>query len=155
MVGKGGEGYVGRFIPKNPNKYQGDVNRIIFRSLWERRVMVMFDEDPRIVGWSSEELPIYYRSPKDDQPHRYFPDFIVCAVKPDGTKVVRMVEVKPAKKLIPPVPKKKVTNKFLREVVEYEVIQAKKRAAEAYCADRGWEYVFFTENDLFPKKRPK
>lgn len=116
--------------------------------------MVMFDEDDRIVQWSSEECIVPYRSPKDGEIHRYFVDFLVVIKKPDGTQAVRMIEVKPAKKLIPPVPKKRITQRFLHDVMEYEVIQAKKRAAEAFCADRGWEYVFITEHDLFPKKRP-
>lgn len=147
--------YQGRFIPNNPKKYHGDSNRIIFRSLWERRCMVMFDEDSRVLQWSSEELIVPYRSPKDGLLHRYFPDFVIVIQAPDGSKKVRMIEVKPSKKLVQPVPKKKVTNKFVQELLEYEVIQTKKRAAEAYCADRGWEYVFITENDLFPKKRNK
>jgi hypothetical protein len=117
--------------------------------------MIMFDEDPRIIQWSSEELIVPYRAPKDGLIHRYFPDFIIVIQAADGTKKVRMVEVKPSKKLIQPVPKKKVTNKFIKELLEYETIQCKKRAAEAFCADRGWEYVFLTENDLFPKKRNK
>lgn len=149
------QGYVGRYVPRNPQKYHGDSERITFRSLWERRCMVMFDEDDRIIQWSSEECVVPYRSPKDQQIHRYFPDFIIVAKRPDGTKIIRMIEVKPAKKLQQPTPKKRVTQKFLKEIVEYEVIQAKARAARAFCADRGWEYVFFTENDLFPKKRPK
>lgn len=147
--------FIGRYVPSNPKKYHGDPDRIVFRSLWERRCMVMFDEDPRILQWSSEETIVPYRSPKDGLIHRYFPDFLVVAQQADGTQKVKMVEVKPYAKLQMPVPKKKVTRKFLKEVVEYEVIQTKKRAAEAFCADRGWEYVFITEHDLFPKKRPK
>jgi hypothetical protein len=147
--------YIGNFIPRNPKKYHGDSSRIIFRSLWERRCMVMWDEDDRVVQWSSEELIVPYRSPKDGLIHRYFPDFIVVFQMPDGTQKVKMVEVKPAKKLIQPVPNKKVTQKFLKELLEFETIQCKGRAAQAFCADRGWEYVFITENDLFPKKRHK
>lgn len=117
--------------------------------------MMMFDSDTRIVQWSSEELIIPYRSPKDGIVHRYFPDFVIVIQMPDGTKKVRVIEVKPSSKLIQPVPKKKVTGKFMKELLEYETIQSKKRAAEAYCADRGWSYVFVTEHDLFPKKSHK
>jgi len=117
--------------------------------------MVMFDEDPRVIQWSSEELIVPYRSPKDGMVHRYFPDFVIVVKSSDGSNKVRMIEVKPAKKLVQPIPKKRVTAKFMKEYLEYEVIQSKKRAAEAFCADRGWEYAFITENDLFPKKRNK
>ena len=37
--------YKGRFIPKYPEKYKGDPTNIIFRSLWERRVMSYLDEN--------------------------------------------------------------------------------------------------------------
>jgi len=117
--------------------------------------MMMWDEDPRVIQWSSEELIIPYRHPKDGMIHRYFPDFVLVLQMPDGSKKIRVIEVKPSKKLVQPVPKKKVTRKFMVELLEYETIQCKKRAAEAFCADRGWEYVFITENDLFPKKRHK
>jgi Straboviridae/Kyanoviridae head completion nuclease len=147
--------YQGVFTPKNPQKYLGDVNRIVFRSLWERRVMIMFDEDDRVLKWNSEEVIVPYRSPKDGLIHRYFVDFCVQVKLPNGTTKIRLVEVKPSNKLVQPVPKKKITNKFLKELLDYEVIQSKKRAAEAYCADRGWEYVFLTEHDLFPKKAHK
>jgi hypothetical protein len=147
--------YKGLFVPKNPAKYHGDSSRIVFRSLWERRCMVMFDEDDRILKWNSEELIIPYRSPKDQEIHRYFPDFVLQVKLADGNTKVQVVEVKPASKLIAPVPKKRVTQKFLHDVLDYEVIQSKKRAAEAYCADRGWQYVILTENDIFglPKRK--
>src|SRR5438105_4643209 len=145
--------YMGRFEPKNPAKYHGDINHIVFRSLWERRFMVMIDEDDRVLKWSSEELIIPYRSPKDEMVHRYFPDFALLVKMPDGSTKVRVVEVKPSNKLVQPVPKKRITKKFMTEMLGYAIIQAKKKAAEAYCADRGWEYVFITEKDLFPRKR--
>jgi len=146
--------YIGRFVPKYPEKYRGKVDGIIFRSLWELRMMKMLDEDERVLNWASEEMHLYYLSPKDGFQHRYFPDFIAEFQMPDGTRTIKMLEVKPSKELVPPKPpkKNKVTKRFLKECLNYEVVQAKKLAAEDYCKARGWEYVFITEHDLFPKR---
>lgn len=45
----------GRFYPKNPQKYSGDPNNIIYRSLLERNLMSYFDKNPNILKWASEE----------------------------------------------------------------------------------------------------
>jgi hypothetical protein len=67
--------YKGRYSPKNPGKYKGDPTGIIYRSLWERKLMVYLDENKSIIQWSSEEIAIPYISPLDIRYHRYFPDF--------------------------------------------------------------------------------
>jgi hypothetical protein len=48
-MGKLVRGYTGRFVPKNASKYLGDPTNIIYRSLWERRVMVYLDEEPSVL----------------------------------------------------------------------------------------------------------
>jgi len=52
--------YKGTFKPKNPSKYNGDANNIIYRSLWELRVMKYLDDHPKVIWWASEELIIPY-----------------------------------------------------------------------------------------------
>ena len=37
--------YKGKFHPTNRKKYKGDINNIIYRSLWERKFMVYCDEN--------------------------------------------------------------------------------------------------------------
>ena len=37
--------------------------------------MVYCDNNERILEWGSEEMYVWYRSPIDNRPHRYFPDF--------------------------------------------------------------------------------
>jgi len=53
--------YRGKFKPKNPNKYKGDANGIVYRSLWERNAFRWLDENDSIVAWNSEEIVIPYR----------------------------------------------------------------------------------------------
>ena len=62
---------------KNPRKYMGDPTKIQYRSLWERKCMIKFDENPNILRWASEEMAIPYLSPVDRKRHRYYPDFLV------------------------------------------------------------------------------
>ena len=143
--------YKGKFQPKNPQKYIGDIDNIIYRSSWERTVMVRFDEDDQIIKWGSEELKIPYRSPIDNRPHNYYPDFLIKARQPDGTYVIRLIEVKPAAQCKEPKQRKKTTRKFMNEVMTYEINQAKWRAATAYALDRGWKFVVLTENEIFNK----
>jgi hypothetical protein len=148
--------YSGIYLPKNPGKYMGDPSNIIYRSLWERKVMVKLDEWDSVEAWGSEEIIVPYRSPLDKKIHRYFPDFLAKIRKEDGSLIIRMYEVKPYAQTIEPVkPKDKRTSKrFIREVTTYLVNKAKWDAASAYCADKGWDFVTLTERELFPK-RPK
>ena len=140
--------YSGRFTPSNPQKYIGDHKNIIYRSSWEVRFMNKFDKEDWCVAWNSEELAIPYVSPVDGRYHRYFPDFIVKVRNKDGHLKTWMVEVKPKKQTQPPEQKKRVTKQYITEVTTWGVNQAKWKSAKEYCADRGWDFVIFTEDHL-------
>jgi hypothetical protein len=140
--------YSGRFTPKNPQKYIGDPKNIIYRSSWECKVMSWLDRNSDIISWASEELIIPYISPVDNRKHRYFPDFIVKAKTRDGSLKTLMLEVKPKKQTLPPEPRKRVTKQFINEVTTYAVNQAKWKAANEFCLDRGWEFKLITEDHL-------
>ena len=139
--------YKGRFKPKNPKKYNGSADNIIYRSSWELRVMKYFDESPNIVWWASEELAISYRSPVDQKMHRYFPDFIVKVREKTGRVMTYILEVKPEKQTKVPVQKRK-TQKYLQEAATYAINQEKWRAADIFCQDHGWKFKVVTEKDL-------
>ena len=137
----------GRFKPKNPQKYKGDANNIIYRSTWEIKVMNYLDENPNVIWWGSEELPIPYYSPVDRKKHRYFPDFIAKMRKADGTVMTYVIEVKPEKQTQPPTQKRK-TQRYLTEVATYAVNQAKWKAADLFCKVHGWQFQLITEKEL-------
>ena len=142
--------YKGRFHPKNPQKYVGNIDNIIWRSSWEFRVMKFLDENSSILAWNSEETVIPYISPLDNSQHRYFPDFLVRANTKTGIKTM-MWEVKPQNQSDEPKMKSKITKRYITEVARYGVNQSKWRAAKKFCDDRGWEFRVITENDLFGK----
>jgi len=140
--------YSGKFSPKNPTKYLGDPTNIIYRSLWERRVMVHLDENPGVMKWSSEEVVIPYLSPVDNRWHRYFPDFYVQTKNKQGMLESRILEVKPKSQAVAPKAKKRVTKQYIQEVMTYGINEAKWKAATEYCKDRNWKFMVITEDDL-------
>ena len=140
--------YSGKFSPKNINKYLGDPTNIWYRSLWERRVMVYLDENSSVVEWSNEEIVIPYLSPVDNRAHRYFPDFFVRLRNKQGLIESTIIEVKPASQTKPPKPQKRATRRYITEVMTWGVNEAKWKAADEYCKDRGWKFVVVTEKDL-------
>ena len=136
--------YKGIYKPSNPNKYVGDYNKIVYRSLLERKFMLYCDNSVNVTNWASEELAIKYYNPIDKKYHRYFPDFIVKTIK--GKKLV--IEIKPYRQCTAPKPPKKKTKSFMRESFEWIKNQAKWKAAKSYCDDNGAEFKLITEKDL-------
>lgn len=146
--------YKGRFRPKNPEKYKGDPTKIIYRSLWEFKFFKRVDESPDVIWWQSEEVIVPYISPIDGKRHRYFPDVVIHTMR-EGVRKTIMIEIKPYKQTLPPDPRKKnatpsgrISRRYLNEVKTYGINDAKWKAARRYCADRGWEFVIMTENEL-------
>jgi len=139
--------YKGWFTPKNPNKYKGNADRIVYRSSWELRVMKNFDENPSVIWWASEEMFVKYVSPIDKRVHRYFPDFVVRLKKKDGKEATMMLEVKPEKQTKPPKQSRR-TRKMLAEVATYAINQEKWKAAELFCLEHGWQFKILTEKEL-------
>lgn len=140
--------YSGIFRPKNPEKYAGDHTNIIYRSTWEARVMTWLDNNPNILTWASEELIVPYVSPVDGRWHRYFPDFLVKVKTQNGQTKTMMLEVKPKKQTQEPLQQRRVTKRYITEVATWGVNQAKWKAAQEYCLDRGWEFKLITEDHL-------
>ena len=147
----------GFFKPKNPQKYKGNPNRIVFRSSWELKMMDFFDKSPNIISWQSEEKAIAYRSPVDNKIHRYYPDFIIEIKNQENKIETIIIEVKPFNQTTEPrSPKDKNNKKFLKEVMTYGVNNAKWEAAKFYCEKRGWKFKILTEKEIFgPKYKTK
>jgi len=133
----------GKYIPRNRNKYKGDLSKIFYRSGWEYKFMKWCDATPSITEWGSEEIFIPYVSPIDNKRHKYYPDFYV---KANNKKYI--VEVKPSRQTKEPTKQKKVTKGYLREVFTWGVNQAKWKAAEEFCRDYGMEFMIITEKEL-------
>ena len=134
--------YSGRYTVKNPKKYKGDFTNVIYRSLWEKSVFMWCDNNPKVKGWSSEEIVIPYYYDADKRYHRYFPD-----IKIIFEDKILLVEIKPEKETVPPTGPKR-TKKYINEGFTYIKNMNKWEAAESYCKDRNWQFQIWTEKTL-------
>ena len=140
--------YRGKYYPTYPKKYKGDPSNIIYRSLWERKFMGYSDRNEKILEWGSEEFFIPYRSPLDGKIHRYFPDFYVKVKTKQNTIKKWVVEVNPNIQTRPPKTPKRKTKKYITEVRNWAVNDAKWKNAIEYCNDRNMEFIIITEDEL-------
>ncbi len=140
--------YKGRYRVLNPSKYKGNLSEIVYRSSWELKFMRWCDTNASVLEWGSETIVIPYKSPVDNKFHRYFVDFYV-KIKNKENKIIKyLVEIKPDKFTKPPQIPKKQTKKFIQEVFQYGTNQAKWKAADEFCQDRGMKFLILTEHDL-------
>ena len=142
-----------RFIPRNPDKYVGDKEKIFARSTWEVSVMKFFDSRHDVIRWGSEEVIIPYLSPADNRVHRYFPDFFVEYRDKEGKIIKEIVEVKPLHES---------DEKFAKSDRSKDALmvnEAKWKAASLFCETRGMVFRVITEKSIFhqvekqPRKR--
>jgi len=141
--------YKGVFKPSNPKKYKGNPSGIIYRSLWERKMMVYCDLNENILEWASEEFFIPYRDPTTNTVRRYFPDFFIKYQDNQGNIRRSVIEVKPMRETLEPVVTKGKSKKTLiTEATTYARNQAKWKAAKEFCEDRKLEFRIMTEKEL-------
>ena len=133
--------YKGRYKIKNPKKYKGNPNKVIFRSLWERQAFRFCDDNDAILEWSSEEIIVPYKCKTDNRIHRYFPDVYIKTEKGEY-----LIEIKPKKETVPPKERSRKTKRYIKEVMTYMKNTSKWEAAEEYCADRGMVFTIWTED---------
>jgi hypothetical protein len=121
--------FKGKYIPKNPEKYTGNIKQIIYRSSWERLFMVYCDKKENILEWSSEEVKIPYMH--EGKNRTYYPDFWVLMLNKNDHYVEKLVEIKP------------------HHQRTMKVNKAKWSAATKYCQDNKMEFLVMTEKELF------
>lgn len=139
----------GRFIPKNPSKYVGNANNIVFRSSWEVRFFQWLDANPAVLRWGSEELYVPYVSPLDMRVHRYFPDIVVLYKHKDGTLRKEIVEIKPYKETVA------TPKSTARDLQALAVNDAKWKAASIFAEQHGATFRVVTEKTMFAGIRQK
>jgi len=135
--------YKGKFIPRNPIKYLGDLKSIVYRSSYELKFMNWCDLNESVKGWASEEVAIPYRNPLDNKVHKYMVDFYIQV-----DKKKYLVEVKPERFTKPPATQKRKTRKYLQEVAQYGVNEAKWKSAKDFCKKQNMEFMIITEKEL-------
>jgi len=102
-----------------------------------------------IQQWQSEEIIIPYYDPIKKKRRRYYPDFLIKYKNSKGHTITELIEIKPYKEVIgPPEKPKRKTKSWMYAVQTYINNQAKWKAAEEYCENRGWRFRIITENEL-------
>lgn len=135
----------GKYKPKHPEKYIGDINNIVYRSSWELSFVKYIDHNPSIKKFNVEGVVIPYVSPVDNKVHRYFVDFIIEYENKKGEMKRALIEVKPHKQTQPPVPPKKKSKYYINEVLTYHVNMAKWKTAIDFCNKNSMDFVVLTE----------
>ena len=132
--------YKGKFLVTKPEKYAGDVNKVTYRSGWEKAAMRWCEANNNIVKWNSETLIIPYICATDNRPHKYYTDLMFQTK--DGK--IYVIEIKPNKQTKPPKGVRK-TKRLITETLTYAKNISKWKAAKVYCDQREWQFEIWDE----------
>jgi hypothetical protein len=149
MANRGRTTMKGRFIPKNPQKYLGNPEKIIFRSSWEVKLFQWLDTTPAVKQWASEEFSIPYVHPIEKRVANYYPDALVIYQDKQGNLKKEIIEIKPYKETVL-TPKASDQDKYA-----LAVNQAKWKAAADFAAQQGLSFRVITEKTMFRNKSAK
>lgn len=144
----GANAYRGKWKPRNPSKYRGDIHSITYRSSWELKAFNWCDSRSNVLTWSSEETIIPYKSPVDGQVHRYFVDLKFTIRNADGTTTTYLAEIKPKKFTQKPTTPVRKSKRYLEECIMYATNEAKWEAAKKFCDRKGYKFIILTEKEL-------
>ena len=143
----------GYFKPAFPEKYIGDLSKVIFRSSWEFKFLKWCDHNPNVIKYASEPIGIKFYNPLDKRVHVYYVDFYIIIKDSAGNEQKFLIEVKPLKYVNPPVAPKIMTNNHMANYIwaskQFIINRAKFEAAKAFADQRGVKFGVITENFLF------
>jgi len=141
--------YKGFYKPLKPEKWKGNINNIVFRSMLEYKFFRALELNENVLEISSEEIIIPYVSPLDGKIHRYYPDLLLKVKTKNGKIKTYLCEIKPATETKPPRKTKRISeSKYYKRVNTYLINEAKWKYAKKYAEKNGWEFVILTEKDL-------
>jgi len=136
--------YSGKYKIKKPEKYAGNTNSVVYRSLWEKQAFKWCENNPKVKMWNSEEVVVPYKSTVDKKLHRYFVDLLIQL----ENKETYLIEIKPKNQTIPPKKRSRKTKKYINEVITYAKNQDKWEAATQFAEHKGWKFQVWTEETL-------
>ena len=136
--------YSGKYKIKKPEKYAGNANTVVYRSLWEKQAFKWCENNPKVKLWNSEEIVVPYKSTVDKKLHRYFVDLLIQL----DNKETYLIEIKPKNQTIPPKKRSRKTKKYINEILTYAKNQDKWEAATQFAEFKGWKFQVWTEETL-------
>jgi len=130
----------GQYIPKYPERYNGDVNHIIYRSSYELKAFQMIEESistsNNIISWGYETEIIPYKFKNKNL--NYYVD-----IKLETKLGIYLIEIKPELQT-----KEPTNNNYFNNKNIYDMNKAKWNQARIYCIERGWKFKIWTEKEL-------
>lgn len=139
------------YYVKNPVKW-GGVDKVLYLSGWEYRLIVKLDENPTVTKCTANTFSIPYQYELDGRNHKYFIDFYVEAVKNNKISKV-LIEVKPDAEVYPPKKPKINNNKALvnynKRIATYIKNQNKWKFANVFGLTNGMTFVIRTEKACY------
>ena len=158
----------GVFKAKNPSKCMNLVvknakGELIygppkFRSSYELRFMTWADENEMVLIWGVEVCIVEYTSRiaimEGKNPKRkYYVDFYVEIINPDGSVTKRLIEIKPKSQCSKPTEPKKKTQKSLNKyndaLIEWTTNEDKWKHACRFAQQNGMDFKVLHEGHLF------
>lgn len=138
----------GYYNPKHPQKYVGKLGNVVYRSGLELKFFRFCDNNPNVLGWSSEEIIVEYYDSVQKKNRKYFIDFYIKIKEGDNVKKY-LVEVKPWKQTQEPkATKGKKKSSLLYESFMYQNCCDKWKYAKQFAKKHGMEFIIITEKEL-------
>lgn len=139
---------------RHPEKYIGDVNKVMVRSSWEAYAFEFMENNKNIIKWASEPFPIKYWKPLQNgefRPANYWPDIYVEYKDKNGEYIKELMEIKPLEQTMPSKSKRKKTKQAQDYI--YLVNMYKWEAAKKWCDLNGIKFKVYTQETLFGAKK--
>lgn len=138
----------GFYAPKNPSKYIGKLDNIIYRSGLELKLFRWADNNANVLEWNSEEVTIPYFDSVQKKNRKYFIDAYVKIKEGDKIKKY-LIEVKPWKQTQEPkATKNKKKSNLLYEQVTWKNNCDKWSFAREFAKKHGMDFIIITEKEL-------
>lgn len=131
---------MGLFKPIHPEKYNGNLSELIFKSGLEQKMMRYLDRSPNILRWSYERLTVKYMDMTSDPPRvrNYYIDFV--AHTKNGKQI--WIEVKSSDEVKEPKKEKRI------EYKTWVKNQCKWKSARLLAESKGCQFKIITEQEL-------
>jgi hypothetical protein len=144
--------YSGYYQIVNKEKYIG-TKPPMYRSSWEARVCKFLDENVNVIRWGFEVITIPYKFDIDGRVHNYITDFYAEIKDKQGKITKYILEIKPQKQTVKPIPPKinngKAMKRYMYEARQYVMNQNKWQAVTSYCNSSGITFKILTESNIF------
>ena len=137
----------GFYKPQYPEKYEGNIDNIVYRSGLELKYFKFCDSNKNILKWNSEEVIVPYIS-VDSREHRYFLDLWMRVITKTGNIQEYICEIKPLIFLKPPQNPKRRTKQWTAKYKTWLINQSKWSSAKKYADQKGWKFIILTEKDI-------